>query len=149
MSKRAKRVERFPLSFHKGSGQFMKKHEGHPYYFGKDQDAALIRYTVEWPRILQGLPRFDQKEEQKAEAEGFTVRALVNEFLAYKRERVDSGELSRGMWGEYFSACEAVVEQFGKKRAVVSLRPQDFGALRNSFAKRLGPVALSKHITMV
>ena len=76
------------------------------------------------------------------------VRDLVNSFLTARRDRVDSGELTAAMWGEYFGACEQVIESFGRDRLVDDLRPDDFGRLRAAAAERLGPASLSKFITM-
>jgi hypothetical protein len=41
-----------------------------------------------------------------------------------------------------------VVVTIGRERSVADLRPEDFGRLRKTAAAKLGPVALSKFITM-
>jgi hypothetical protein len=46
MAKR-KPSDKFPLWLHP-IGQWCKKHQGKPYYFGTDKDAALKRYREEW-----------------------------------------------------------------------------------------------------
>jgi hypothetical protein len=140
---RKKRSDKFPMWLHP-SGQWCKKWLGKPYYFGTDASEALKRFEVEWPRIVAGNPRFDDKPDPHV----VTLADLVNAFLGAKEERVDSGELSRGMWGEYYAMCDRVVECFGRDRVVANLRPDDFAKLRASAAKTLGPVALGKLITM-
>jgi integrase len=136
-----KRADKFPLWLHP-SGQWCKKHRGRFVYFGTDKDEALKRYAAEWDDIREG-------RAPKPRADAFTVAEAVNTFLTEKRNRVDSGELSGGTWGEYFHACEQVIETFGRGRRVADLRPNDFGRLRAAAAKRLGPVSLSKFITLV
>jgi integrase len=142
MAKKSK-SEKFPLWRHP-SGQWCKKYRGKPLYFGTDPAEAVKRFEVEWPRILAGKPRFDDRPDPGV----VTVADLVNAFLAAKEDRVDSGELSRGMWGEYYALCDRVIACFGRGRVVAELRPDDFAKLRAEAAKTLGPVALGKFITM-
>jgi integrase len=134
--------KRFPLWFHKGVGLWCKKYRGEFHYFGADKDAAERRYLREWPDILAG-------RTTRQDANAITVGDLVNTFLTAKRDRVDSGELSPRTWNEYHHAAERIVATFGKGRAVVDLGPIDFGKLRAAAAKKLGPVALSKFVTLV
>jgi integrase len=135
---------------HKGTGQWCKKHEGKPYYFGVNKDEALRRYVVEWPRIVDGKGRFTGGEATPLPSSArLTVQQLVNEFLTAKRERMESGELSGVMFSEYFGMGKEVAEVLGKGRTVTDLQPADFGHLRTVAARRLGPVALSKFVTMV
>ncbi len=132
----------FPLWLHTGKGLWAKKIRGRMTYFGSDKDAAMKEYVRVKDDLEAGrVPR------PKTDS-GLTVRDLINQFLSHKRERVACGELTAGTWGEYFTACERLIEAFGRERDVADLRPADFGALRASAAKRLGPVALTKCITL-
>ena len=120
-----------------------------PYYFGIDRDEALRRYVDEWPRIIKGENRYGIVAPVKRdEAEPLTVRELVNLFLTAKREQVDSGERTPGLWAEYHRMAEQVIEAFGRMKFVSDLQPADFGRLRVAAASRLGAVALDKFITM-
>jgi DNA polymerase-1 len=56
--------------------------------------------------------------------------------------------LTPGTWSEYYGAANQVVVTVGRKQQVSSLQPADFGKLRTAVARRLGPVALHKFITM-
>jgi integrase len=138
-----RRGDKFPLWLHP-SGQWCKKHRGKPYYFGTDAADALKRFDLEWPRIITGKPRFDDRPDPTV----VTVVDLVNSFLGAKEDRVNSGELTRGMWGEYYAMCDRVLESFGRSRIVAELRPDDFAKLRSATTGTLGPVALGKFITM-
>jgi integrase len=133
--------KRFPLGLHKGTGLWCKKHKGKPYYFGPDKAAALERYLREWPDILAGRLR-------RQDPNALVVGDLMNEFLTARRAKVESGELARRSWDEYHRAADRIVDAFGRGRAVIDLRPADFGKLRAAAVKRLGPVALSKFITL-
>jgi integrase len=76
-----------------------------------------------------------------------TVADVVNAFLTEKKNRVDAGELSARMWSDYYAASEAVVEEFGRGRAVADLRPDDFANLRAKVAGRLGPASVLNFVT--
>jgi len=130
---------KFPLFLH-SSGQWAKKIRGRTRYFGTIKDEALkeyvrVREDLEAGRVTR--PRSDQ---------AISMADLCNSFLTSKRQRVDSGELSGRIWSEYHKACEMIVDQFGRDRSVMDLRPSDFGKLRNRFTKRLGPFAVAKSI---
>lgn len=141
MALRMKR-DKFPLWLHP-TGQYGKKIKGRYYYFGKDKDAALAEYVRTRDDLLAG-----RKPRPKAD-DAASVADLCNKFLTSKRQRVDSGELSARMWGEYHKACETIVEAMGEGRAVDDLRPDDFGELRAKAAKRLGSYALGKYVQLV
>jgi integrase len=133
--------DKFPLWLNP-NGQWCKKHRGKPYYFGTDKDAALKRYVQEWDDIVAGKVR-------RPKAEAVRLADAVNEFLNAKRLRVKSGELAGRTWAEYHRACETAVDTFGADRDIADLRPTDFATLRAKAAETLGPVALSKFITLV
>jgi hypothetical protein len=135
-----KQKDKFPLWLHP-TGQWAKKINGRYYYFGKDRDAALKEYV----RVREDLEA--GRKPRPAGDDARTVAEVVNSFLTEKRGRVDAGELSARTWGDYYAACEAVVESFGKGRAVSDLRPEDFAKLRSSVAGRLGPVSVLNLVT--
>jgi integrase len=137
-----KAADKFPLWWHTGAGAWCKKYKGRFWYLGQDKDEALAR----WVEVKKAV---DAGKEPNPVAGTLTVRELVNAFLNHKRDKVDAGELKAATWGEYFHACEAVIDQFKKDKPVADLGPMDFARLRASAAKRLGPVALSKFITLV
>ncbi|HWA97341.1 MAG TPA: tyrosine-type recombinase/integrase [Pirellulales bacterium] len=132
----------YPLT-PRGDGRWCKKIRGRLVYFTGTADEAL----EEWLRVKDDLlagrtPR--PKDDKRLGIDG-----LANAFLTAKRERVDAGEMSARSWGDYYATCAAMVEQFGKGRAVADLRPEDFAALRKTLAKRVGPVRLGNEIQRV
>jgi integrase len=133
--------KRFPLWLHKGTGLWCKKIHGTFHYFGANKEAALKRYEREREDL-------EARRSPRQDPTALTVADLLNDFLTAKRDRVDSGELSPRTWNEYHLAGEQIVATFGKGRAVMDLRPTDFGKLRAAAAKRLGPVALTKFVTL-
>jgi integrase len=75
---------------------------------------------------------------------GFTVQDLVNQFLASKKNALQTGELSAQSFGEYHTACVRIVDAFGLGRVVADLRPVDFGQLKFRFPAKWGPVRRGK-----
>lgn len=69
-----------------------------------------------------------------------TVAGLCNQFLAHKEQLRDNGELNPRTWRGYYDACARVADVFGKSRAVVDLRPDDFRKLRAKLAEGHGLV---------
>jgi hypothetical protein len=140
--KRQDKAPAFPLWLHP-RGQWCKKIKGRFYYFGRDRDAALREYV----RVREDLEA--GRKPRPVDEAARTVADVVNSFLTEKRGRVDAGELSARTWSDYYAACEAVVESFGRDRAVSDLRPEDFARLRKSVAERLGPVSVLNFVTRV
>jgi hypothetical protein len=96
-----------PIWLH-ASGQRCKKDNGALHYFGTDYEAALKRFADEWDDIKAGVvppPRSDD--------EPVRLRDVVKQFLAGKRGRVNSGELSTQSWSDYDATCAEVVAAFG------------------------------------
>jgi integrase len=133
-AKPAKPYPAFPLTAHP-AGQWCKKIRGKLYYFGSwsDPQGALDRYLSEKDALHAGkLPR----EEPGA----LTVKQAVNQFLNFKLDRRDAGELSPRMFKEYNATGDLLIASFGKARLVDDLGPDDFARLWKKLAKRWGPV---------
>jgi integrase len=133
----------FPLTAHRGTGRWCKKHRGKQYYFGPlvDWQAALAKYEREWPYIIDG-----REPPPESVGDFCTVAVLVDEFLNSKRLVLESGELTLRSFGDYFSTCRRMVEHFGKDRRVDDLKPADFETYRKVLADRYGVVALRNEI---
>jgi integrase len=141
--KPAKPYPDFPLFAH-AVGYWAKKIRGKLVYFGPwdDPDAALAKYLEQKDALHAGrLPRQD--------SEGATIHALANHFLNQKQTLVDVGELSPRTWSDYKEACDQIVAEFGKRRLLDDLNPDDFASLRNKMAKRWGPHRLGKVIQCI
>jgi integrase len=142
-SKPAKPYPDFPLFAH-AVGVWAKKIHGRLHYFGPwdDPDGALKKYM-------------DQKDDLHAgrtprpSAGALIVKELANTFLAEKQNRVDAGEITKRTWTEYKEACDLIVAEFGARRLVSDLRPDDFTSLRKRMAARWGPVRLGNMIQYV
>jgi integrase len=126
---------------HDASGQWCKKINGRRHYFGTDKEKALDRYERERKALEVGRDPIAPKE-------GYTLRELANEFLTYKRSKVDDGDLSLRSWSEYHHTCERILKTLGKDRVVAELGPDDFGKLRSAAAKKLGRRTLTKFVTL-
>jgi integrase len=140
LSKPDKPYNGFPL-FRHASGQWAKKINKRLCYFGTDSDAALVRLNLEYPYLKEGKtpPIIDVSH-------GCTVKALVNEFLHSKDDKLKAGDLSPRTFRDYYKTCEMLVDHFGRERRVADLRPDDFRNYRSKLAKRFGVVSLKNEI---
>lgn len=81
--------------------------------------------------------------------EGLTVHDLANRFLAAKKSRVATGELSNRSFLDYHATCARILDCFGKTRLVSDLASDDFEKLRSRLAETRGPVSLGNEITRI
>ncbi|HEX4129730.1 MAG TPA: HNH endonuclease [Pirellulales bacterium] len=132
----------YPLT-PRGDGRWCKKIRGRIHYFTGTAEEAL----EEWLRVKDDM--LAGRTPRPKDDDRIAVDGLANAFLTAKRERVEAGEMAARSWGDYHATCAAMVEQFGKGRAVADLRPEDFAALRKTLAKRVGPVRLGNEIQRV
>jgi integrase len=157
VSRPDKPYEDFPLFPH-ASGRWAKKIRQKTHFFGRwgnsvqgkivpventdsSAAAALIEFNRQWPYLSEGRtpPVIDA-------GDGCTVRDLCNAFLTRKQGQVDTLELSQYSFCEYQRTTDALMAQFGRNRRVDDLRPDDFEALRKTFAKGCGLVTLKSKI---
>lgn len=145
-----KSPNKFPLTAHKGSGQWCKKIRGRTYYFGKldRPDDALRRYLAEKDDLEAGR----KPRTVDPDANDIDLRQLVNRFLTFKEQLVATGELKRRTWQDYFDCCALLLSATGKHGTVIDLDAEDFAQLRARLAAGVGPTTLSnriRHIRMV
>jgi hypothetical protein len=142
-NKPAKPYADFPLFPH-ATGRWAKKIRGKFHYFGPwaDADGALKKYQEQRDDLHAG-------RTPRVQADGFTVRHLLNHFLTSKRHLLDTREITNRTFLDYHGTCGRVGECFGLTRLVDDLAADDFGRLRASLAKTLGPVALGNTIQRV
>jgi integrase len=134
----------FPLWKHP-SGRWCKKVRGRAHYFGKvASDPDGEKALEEWLRVKDDLLA---GRTPRPKGDGLTVRALVNRFLTEKLGLLDSGELSRRAWEDYYRSCERIISVFGRTRPVIDLAAEDFSRLRQDFAKTHGSWAMARDIT--
>lgn len=136
----------FPLFPHR-TGYWAKKVRGKFCYFGKCADdpkgqAALALWLDKKDDLLAG-------RTPRGKSDGFTVADLCDAFLVAKYAQVERGELGPHTRRGYKEGCDATVAFFGKNRLVDDLRPEDFGAFRQSFSKGRGLVTQSNYIRSV
>jgi integrase len=133
----------FPLFPH-ANGQWAKKINGKPFYFGiwAEPDKAVARYDRERDALYAG-------RKPQTTGEGVTVKQLTNHFLNAKNRLVTAEEIKKRTFDEYTSTCELIADQFGRERIASDLTPQDFALLRSVMAGRWGPVHLANEIQRV
>jgi integrase len=118
----------FPLSWHKGVGQWMKKFTGKQHYFGADPNEALTRYLAEKDYLIAGV-------EVPVENEHISVRDLVNLYLENRERDRDSAKTSTShiterTFAEYRDTGSVMVAMWNH-RSVSMLTPMEFAKLRH------------------
>ncbi|MEX0717954.1 MAG: tyrosine-type recombinase/integrase [Planctomycetaceae bacterium] len=146
--KDGKPYEGFPLFPH-NTGRWCKNIRGKFHYFGKVVDnpegkAALEEFNRQWPYISEGRVPPPNNVEGKA-----TVADLCNGFRNAKRRLLESGELSPSTYTDYVNVCDMLVAELRDDRPLDDLRPDDFGKMRASMAKRWGPTTLKNELNLV
>jgi integrase len=133
----------FPLFAH-AAGVWAKKIRGKLHYFGpwSDPDGALDNYLKQKDDLHAG-------RKPRTDPDALTVKDLVNTFLEAKKALTSAGTLSPLTWGDYKTACDEIIDAFGKSRLVSDLRADDFGTLRKRMAKKWGLQRLTKTIQFV
>jgi integrase/GTPase SAR1 family protein len=130
----------FPLWWHPRGG-WTKKIRGSCNYFGRvHPDVALARYHADRDYLERGEipPPYDPA--------AVTIRDLCNEFLASRKQRVESGELTPESWREYHRNCDRIVKHLGRHRRVANLAAADFTSLRAALAKGRGLLSLGGEV---
>jgi integrase len=133
----------FPLFAH-AAGVWAKKIRGKLYYFGpwSDPDGALAKYLAAKDDLHAGrTPRPD--------ADALTVKDAANAFLNARQDKQEAGELSPRTFAKYKEVTDLLVSEFGKRRLVSDLRPDDFAALKKAMTKRWGPLRVADFVQHV
>src|ERR1022692_4230530 len=122
----------YPLFAHQ-NGQWAKKVKGRIVFFGvwADPQKALERWLAEKDDLLAG-------RKPRVPSDGLTMRELANRFLTHKQHLLDTREIAKRTWDEYFATCERLVKAFGPNRLVADLAADDFEGLRASIAEVWG-----------
>jgi integrase len=141
LDKPAKPREDFPLFPH-ANGTWAKKIRGKLHYFGPwaDPDGAIEKYNKDKDDLHAG-----RKPRDRVSA-GVTVEDVCDAFMAHKEGLVDAGELSIRTLAKYLEVGEVIIRQLGKTRLASDLRSDDFAAIRNTMAKKWGPLRVGDFI---
>lgn len=136
----------FPLWIHP-SGRWCKKVRQRVWYFGSvandpDGTAALDKWNEVKDDLLAG-------RTPRPKVDGLELRELVNRFLTFKGQAVETGELRRSTFKEYHAVCGKMLAHFGKRRLATDIRGDDFASLRVVLAKGIGLAELAKRIQVV
>jgi integrase len=112
----------FPLTIHP-SGRFCKKITGRTWYFGTWKEGwqvALERYQKEKQEILAGInPRIPKTKP-------YSLGRLCDEYLRFKKSKVDSGEISARHFQDLLDACHRLIRFFGRLKPVDHFGPDQF-----------------------
>ena len=122
------------------------------FYFGRIQDdpdgvKALELFNHEAPFHREGRippPLLGTDDENV-----LTTKRLCNEYLNFKNQQVESGELKPRSLRELRLAAERLVDAIGKARRADDLGPQDFERVRAEISRHCGPVRTKNEITRI
>src|ERR1700694_1509266 len=133
----------FPLFPH-ATKRWAKKIRGKMHYFGPwaDPDGALKKYQEQRDDLHAG-------RTPRVQAEGLTVRDLLNHFLTAKRRLLEAGEIADRTFQDHYSTCDRLGQCFGWSRLWSDLAANDFGSLLAELVKTCGPVTLGPQIQRV
>lgn len=133
----------FPLFAH-NNGQWAKKIRGKLHYFGAwaSPDAALAKYLEQRDYLKSGIspPRHQS---------GVVLYDLCSKFLEAKENQVESGDLARRSFNDYFATCNGILKSLGGSTPVVSLMPSHFAKLRKDVGKTRGPGTTKNEIVRI
>lgn len=122
----------FPLSAHQ-NGQWYKKINQKPYYFGRWQDdpkgdLALKEFNSRLPGINDGT---DHLRHITAAVGQMSVGQLGKAYLAQRKIDVTSGELALRTIGDLLNEIELFTQWIKADTAVAALKPEHFTAYNN------------------
>jgi len=136
----------FPLWIHP-SGRWCKKVRGRAHYFGKVADDPKGETAVGlWNRDKEDLLA---GRTPRAKVHGITVEDVCDRFMAFKEQRVNTGELAQRSYDVYYGTCARLIDYFGAGRLASDLMADDFLKLRAHLAKGRGPVFLANEIQRI
>jgi len=145
-ARKFKQREKLPLLVH-ASLRWARKINQRLEYFGPVDptapDFGSSAAMAEYHRVADAL---QAGRRPRPKTDGVTVADVANEFLNWKRELRDNGELSPRSFIDHQRTCAIVVAAFGRDRIAADLAPDDFAKLRKSLAKTRGAIALSNEV---
>jgi len=142
-------ADTFPLTPHP-TGRWCKKlrTKDHPdgklFYFGKIADgweAALRTFEIEKGYL------FTDRTPPTRKSDGLRLKELCDRWLHYKRDRVQTGELTLRTWYDYQQTAQRVCDVLGKEQLVEELTPAEFERLRADFGQTWGPTRIGNSVT--
>jgi integrase len=143
-SKPAKPHPDFPLYAH-ATRRWAKKVHGKTHFFGpwEEPDKALALWLDQKDDLLA------DRKPRTAAGSGPSVRDIVNRFMSDKAVSRKAGKLADRTFVDYYETCERIVKQFGERRPVADLRPDDFTAMFGAMSETRGPVTLGNEVQRV
>jgi integrase len=152
--------------FPHATGRWAKKIKGELHYFGywaRREGGKLVpvpgdgweEAKKEYDRVIDDLVAGRKPRAKDENPGGLAVWELCDRFLVAKQAKVDAGELTQRMFGEYKVMTDLCVKHFGRTRLVEDLRADDFAALRAAMVKKgkagdgWGPHRVTNGVTRV
>jgi len=136
----------FPMGWHR-SGYWCKRILGKLYYFGDRGDVtgktALADFNRRSPYLFAG------QDPDDFLSDGYTLKKLCNDFMAFKEGEVEDGNLSQRTFTDYLGICRTLLASIGKNKDITKIGPGDFDTLLNAFKDGKSPVTVNNFIGRV
>ena len=122
-------------------GRWQKKIRGKVHYFTGTWEEALNSYLEQRDFLAAGLTPPD--------TDGVTLEFICNDFLHFKKGRVDRGDLKQRTWDEYAGSCKRLVRVLGRTKPAAAVQALDFVSVRADMEKTLGPTRVGNEINRI
>jgi integrase len=135
-----------------GNGQWRKKVNGKPYYFGSWRsdprgEQALKNWVARRDSIHAGL---DHLPTSPSPASDITIGKLVGDYLAIRAKNVTNRELAPDSYRDYRANLSDFAGKVGPQAKAAGLKPAHFAAYRATLESRgIGPHATKRIITNI
>ena len=146
--KPAKPRKSFPLYAHK-SGQWCAKFKGRNIYWD-DPDEAERTWERKKRLLLEGRDPNETEDDGNEEPEKVgDLGWLAEEFLEFKFSQVENGKRKQRTYDDYVKHCQRVVDHFGKRRKLSTLKPVDFERYVGKLPESWSAVTTNIHLRNV
>lgn len=129
--------DKFILRMH-ASGNWSKTINSKQYYFGKDKQKALAKYE----RLIASM-------EVKRPGAILRLDTLANSYLRYVQSRVRSGDVTQHTFESSHNACRHLIEQFGKRTPVLSVKAIDWTNFHVALSGKLAPASVALNVSII
>ena len=142
-AKPAKPFPDFPMGWHR-SQYWVKRILGKLYYFGDRGDrsgkSALIDFNKRSPYLFAGQNPDDFL------GDGYTLKNLCNDFIAYKAGEVEDGNLNERTLTDYRTICRTLLASVGSGRNIEAIGPDDFEKLLKDYRVDKAPATINNFV---
>lgn len=127
------------------SGQWCRKHNRKPYYFGSwrgDWKEAEKDYNWRWPHIEAGRP--DPKYEAAIKPGPHNLEYICNWYVNERRQVFEQGRIQHHAYFDSKEAADVTLKRFGKTRMPETISAHEWGQFRTWMEDQWGACKLRR-----